>query len=81
MSNGIVTGLHQVFVKETHHLVIPDEQCSFETLENLKSEGFELVWDSAPSEFKGAQYAAQNYGAPVPVEKGDFDREMFGVVG
>jgi hypothetical protein len=58
-----------VFVKGDHNLTIPNEESSFETQENLAREGFELVWDSAPSEFEGAKYASQNYGAHVPVPR------------
>lgn len=36
-----------------------DEEATVETQVNLISAGFELVWDSAPTKFKGAQYAAQ----------------------
>ena len=61
--------MYQVFTKDTNHLVLPDAECSFETLENVSHAGFQLVWDSAPTEFEGAQYAAREYGACVPVQK------------
>lgn len=34
----------------------------------LDEAGFLLVWDSAPSEFAGANYAAKFYAAPTPVQ-------------
>jgi len=57
----------QVFIKGFNSLTIPDEHCSFETLENLETKGWERVWDSAPSEWRGAFYAASAYGSVVPV--------------
>lgn len=62
------TGLFQVFTNDKHHLVIPDSECTFETLENLSANGFDLLWDSAPTEFEGAKYAA-SFGAVIPVTR------------
>jgi len=60
---------YQVFINGVNSLVICDDECSFQTVRNLESQGFELVWDSAPSEFKGAKYAAEFYGAFLPVAR------------
>lgn len=61
--------LFNVYVNGRHHLVIPDEENTFETQQNLEQNGFTLIWDSAPSVFAGAKYAARSYNAPVPVER------------
>lgn len=66
MWGGALKTFFWVWVIGTYHLVLPDEQCTFETIMNLQLYGFELVWDSAPSAFNGAEYAAREYGAPVP---------------
>jgi hypothetical protein len=58
-----------VWVNGLHHLVIPYSQTSVETCENLTNAGFNEIWDSAPSEFDGAQYAAKYAGAVIPVQK------------
>jgi len=60
--------LFQVFTKGDYHLVLPDSECTVDTLQNLEMNGFTLRWDSAPSEFAGAKCAA-NYGAYVPVTR------------
>lgn len=46
--------------------VVPDGSLSFDQEQVLKSEGWEMVWDSAPSAFAGAKYAADNWSAYVP---------------
>lgn len=58
-----------VFVKGDHCLVIPDEEATYETYNNLRDSGFQHIWDSAPSEFAGAEYAAKHYGAVIPVTR------------
>lgn len=58
-----------VFVSEQYHLLLSDEECDFETIAGLFDSGFELVWDSAPTEFEGALYAGREYGAYVPLDK------------
>jgi hypothetical protein len=60
---------HVYIGRAPYHLVIPDEQNTFETQENLTAYGFSHVWDSAPSAFAGANYAAIYYGCPVPVDQ------------
>ncbi len=51
-----------VFVNGCHCLTIPDEETSFDTIQNLERNGFELVWDSAPTAFIGSKYAYDTYG-------------------
>jgi len=68
------TPCFQVFIgtrlgSQFHCLVLPDEECSFETCENLENNGFHLIWDSAPSWFAGTQYAKDHYDAFIPVDR------------
>lgn len=54
-----------VFVRGSNHLIVPEGQADIMALDEA---GFLLVWDSAPSEFAGANYAAKFYAAPTPVQ-------------
>lgn len=59
---------YEVWVRGIHHWL------RFSTRrgerERLEAVGWRLVWDSAPSPFLGARYAAQQYNAPCPYDEG-----------
>lgn len=59
-----------VYVRESNLIagirnckVIPESLVTVDLEKSLVGEGWELVWDSAPSEFDGAKYALNHYRA------------------
>lgn len=48
------------------HLTLSESAATFEVVNQAKGNGWVELWDSAPSEFAGALYAAREYDCPVP---------------
>ena len=57
-----------VYVNNRHeHLTIDESSLAdADTLMRIRELGWVLLWDSAPTAFAGAAYAAQNYDCPSP---------------
>lgn len=72
MLNDIKFTQSQYQVSYFYHLFIRDNLAlsvinpSFDTMEALEKEGWQLMWDSAPNELAAYNYAAEHYNA-VPV--------------
>lgn len=65
-----------VFVRGHYHLIEPWHLLTSDRLRKLERLGFVLIWDSATTIFRGTQYAAHQFGAPVPFEIPILNREL-----
>lgn len=60
----MAVSLLQVWVAAPYHFACPT--VGHDLSERMQADGWRLVWDSAPDDFRAAQVAAQQHGAPVP---------------